>query len=264
MSSIKNFFKYFISKKFILNIIISVIFVIIVVAGTFWFLRGYTNHGQQFFTPNFKGLTIAEAEKLAKEKKLKIEVIDSTSTAHGEKGTVIDQTPAPNFMVKRGRTIFLTKKNVLAKRIAMPNLKNISLIQAKSEIESYSLLIGKLDYRPSKYINLVIEQKIDGQIIKPGTMIDVGTKIDLIVGEDARGSETKVPNLIGLNSEKASLLAAERSLNIGVAIYDNSVITREDTLDAFIYKQTPRKNWKADFGDEIDIWLTLNQGLLDN
>ena len=165
-------------------------------------------------------------------------------------------------MVKKGRTIFLTKKNLVAKTVPMPNLKNISLIQANAELSTIGLQIGKLDYRPSRYENLVIEQKLEGNIIKPGIMVEVGTVIDLVVGRSSEGSETIVPDLFGLSKANAVMLCTERSLNIGVAIYDNSVVTHQDTLTALIYKQSPNKNWKEEFGEEIDIWLTLDSDKL--
>ena len=251
----KDFFKYFISKKFIINIILAFILVVVILGSTFLFLKKFTNHGQQFYTPSFKGLTVSESHQLAKEKKLKIEIIDSTADAFGKKGTIIDQTPPTNFMVKQGRTIFLTKKNLLARKIAMPNLKNMSLIEANAIVATSKLKIGKKEYRPSKYENYVLEQKVSGQIIKPGTIIEEGTTIDLVVGQSKDGEETKIPDLTGLTLADAAIRATDNSLNIGAAIFDNTVITKRDTLDAVVYKQTPKKNWKADLGDAIDIWL---------
>ena len=93
-------------------------------------------------------------------------------------------------------------------------------------------------------------------------MLLLGTVIDLVVGRSSEGSETIVPDLFGLSKANAVMLCTERSLNIGVAIYDNSVVTHQDTLTALIYKQSPNKNWKEEFGEEIDIWLTLDSDKL--
>ncbi len=262
-NSILSFFKFFISKKFIINIVLAITFIFVVLFGTLFYLKSFTNHGKQFFTPNFEGLTVAEAEQVAKNKKIKIKIIDSVFEAHGERGTIVDQTPTFNFMIKKGRTVFLTKKTIIPQKVSMPNLRNISLIQAKSEIVTHSLKIGKLDYRDSKYENLILEQIVDGKIIQPGTMIVSGTKIDLVVGRSKKdASITSVPNLIGLTKDDAALLAAEFFLNIGTAIYDESVITKQDTISAMIWKHSPKKNWKADLGDDVDIWLTIDKDLL--
>ncbi len=267
MSSTENpilsFLKFFVSKTFIINIVLAIVFILVVLFGSLYYLKSFTNHGKQFFTPNFEGLSVAEAQALAKEKKIKIKVIDSVFEAHGERGSIVDQTPTFNFMIKKGRTVFLTKKTNIPQKISMPNLRNISLIQAKSEIVSYGLKIGKLDYRDSKYENLILEQIIAGEIVKPGTMIDAGTKIDLVVGRPKNDATiTSVPNLKGLTKDDAALRAAGSFLNIGTAIYDKSVVTKEDTLNALIWKHSPKKNWKADLGDDVDIWLTIDNSLL--
>jgi len=262
-NSILSFFKFFVSKKFIINIVLAIVFILVVLFGSLFYLKSFTNHGKQFFTPNFEGLSVAEAQILANEKKIRIKVIDSVFEAHGERGSIVDQTPSFNFMIKKGRTVFLTKKTNIPQRVSMPNLRNISLIQATSEIKSYNLLIGKLDYRNSKYENLILEQIIDGEVIKPGTMINAGTKIDLVVGRSKKDATiTSVPNLKGLTKDDAALVAAESFLNIGIAIYDESVVTKQDTLNALIWKHSPKKNWKADLGDDIDIWLTTDNSLL--
>ncbi len=262
MSSFKNsllgFLKFFISKKFIINIVASIVFVLIAIFGTLFFLKSFTNHGKQFFTPNFEGLTVPEAMRLAKEKKITVKITDSVFEAFGERGTIVDQTPTFNFLIKKGRTIFLTKKTVLARKISMPNLRNISLIQAKSEIETRNLKIGKLDYQDSKYENLILEQICKGSVIAPGTMIETGTTIDLVVGRSNDKTITSVPNIVGLTKEDGALLAAEFFLNIGSKIYDESVVTKQDTSNALIWKHSPKKNWKADLGDDIDIWLTVD------
>lgn len=263
-NSILQFLKFFISKKFLINIVLAGTFVLVVIFGTLLYLRSFTNHGKQFFTPNFEGLTVAEAQQLAKQKKIRIKIIDSVFEAYGERGTIVDQTPTFNFMIKKGRTVFLTKKTDKAPKIAMPNLINESIITAKSVIETNNLKIGNLEYRDSKFENLVLEQKINGEPVVAGTFIETGTTIDLVVGRvEEEGTQTSVPNLIGLTKDEASMQAAEKYLNLGVAIYDETVVNKQDTINAVIWKHSPKKNRKADLGDEIDIWLTTNLELIE-
>ena len=139
--------------------------------------------------------------------------------------------------------------------VKVPDLRSVSLIQARSEIESNNLKIGKIKYEPSSYDNLVIEQKIDGENVKPGTSVPAGTRIDLVVGQK-QGSDAVVPNLIGLTRDNAAFKAAEHSTNIGKIYYDNTVTTNADTALSVIWKQSLRAGIIVGYGAEIDIWLT--------
>lgn len=251
-----NFISKFFKSKILRHLIFAGIVGVAIIFAVSIYLKSYTHHGQKIFTPSFTGLTIDEANDLAVDKKLKISVIDSVYDAYGEPGTVIDQTPKSNFMVKKGRTIFITVKAKGQKMVTMPNLHSISLIQARSEIESNSLTIGNIKYQPSDFNDLVIEQLANGEIIAPGTSLPSGTKISLIVGQK-QGAEAIVPDLTGITSENASFKAAEYSLNIGDVNYDNSVVTPKDKAQAVVYKQSINKNFMVEYGTEIDIWLTV-------
>jgi len=259
----KEFFQFIISKKFLMNILIALGVFIVIILITLIFLRIFTNHGQKFFTPNFSGLTIEQAKELAKDKNVNIEVIDSVFDADGERGTIVDQTPPPDFLIKENRTIFLTLKALTPKSIVMPDLRNISLVQAKSEIETYGLLIGKLEYKPSTFENLVIDQFIGKDKVLPGTMVEVGTEINLTIGKSESGDNTSAPDLIGLTKNEASLMAAEKSLNIGSLIYDKTVKSVQDTAKAVVWKQSPPENRELQLGSQIDLWLTLDKSLVE-
>ncbi len=252
MSFIKNFFK----NKIVKNLIGAFLFVFVIIVIVSFYLKVYTHHSERIFTPSFNGLTVEQAQKLAAQKDVRVNVIDSVYDAFGEPGTVIEQTPKTNFLIKDGRTIFLTIKAKNKKMIVMPNLNSVSLIQARSEIESAGLKIGRIKYTPSQYNDLVMEQQINGKTIDAGTKVPAGTEIDLVVGQRG-GTQASVPVLIGLTLDDANFKAAEYSLNIGNVFYDNSVITARDSAIAVVYKQSLQEGTTVSYGANIDIWLTV-------
>lgn len=251
-----NFFVKILKSKIFINLVLASVLAVLVLFGVNIYLKSYTKHGQNIFTPSFTGLNLQEAQKLADDKNIKISVIDSVYEGYGEPGTVIDQTPKSNFMIKEGRNIFLIIKAKGQKMVTMPNLHSVSLIQARSEIESNSLKIGKIKYQPSKFNDLVIEQKVNGKIIETGTTLPAGTKIDLIVGEE-QGAEAVVPKLLGLTEDNSTFKLAEYSLNIGDVHYDNTVLTKRDSVQSVVYKQSINYDVTVKYGTEIDIWLTV-------
>ena len=68
---------------------------------------------------------------------------------------------------------------------------------------------------------------------------------------------TNAPNILGLSEVDATLKAADFMLNVGVIVYDNTVQTYMDSINATVIKQDPVKNVPLRPGDEIDIWLSL-------
>lgn len=251
-----NFFVKILKSKILRTLIAVILLSFVLLIFVSLYLRGITNHGQKVLTPSFKGLTVEEAQKLAEEKDIKILIIDSVFESYGEAGTVIDQTPHANFQIKEGRTIFITIKANGQKLVKLPNLTG-SLIQVRSLIETAGLKIGKITFVKSDYNNLLLDYTINGENVAAQTLIAVGTKIDLVVGQE-EGTEAIVPKFIGLKSTEVAYKAAEYSLNIGQMNYDNSVVSTQDTAMAIVWKQSIKPMSVVEYGLEIDLWLSIN------
>jgi len=254
---IKNFFKTIFSKKFLIQYGIAVLFLIIVFSITFLSLRISTNHGEAFSVPDFTGLTVIQAIEKGDDLNLRIEVIDSVYNGPGKRGTIIDQNPPPDFKVKSNRKIFITIKSVSAKIIKMPDFIHTTLVQAKADIETYGLRIGKITYEPSIYDNVVLEQKYRDMPIPAGTNIPQGAEIELVLGRSEDMGRTITPDLYGLTLEEAELEAAEFMMNIGIVLYDETVISYNDSIDARVLNQRPEANISSQPGNEIDIELSM-------
>ncbi len=267
MAKLKNFFKFFISKIFLINFAVFIVIVIILFYAVKIGINTYTNHNQTIAVPDFAGMTLNEAQKTAKIKNLYIKVIDSVYTDKVERGCIFSQVPEAEDNVKEKRTIFLTINSFLPEQVHMPDLTGVSMRQAQADAESYGLKIGKLKYVPDIAKNNVLHQYINGKEIKPGTLVAKGSVVDLTVGRGLSNEKTYVPNILGLTQQQATDKLTEASLNIGAIIVDTSTIkTIEDSLKAHIYKQYPvnRKNAEINLGAFIDIWITNSKSLLNN
>lgn len=247
------------------NIIIRNLFFafLILIAGVFLILqilKVYTRHNQNLSVPDFTGLTLDEAVDASEKRDLRIEVFDSVYLTEYERGTVVDQHPAPNFKVKKNRTISLTLNAVNPEMILMPDLVDLTLRQARTRLESFGLKTGNITYEPDIGVNVVLAQKINGMNINPGDSIIKGTPIDLVVGQGLSDKQTGVPNLIGLTLDAAKIVASERFLSIGAVIPDASIIIEEDRNMARVFRQSPEPGPESTLalGSTIDIWITLD------
>lgn len=254
-------FKAFISSKiFLLNIGAAVLITLMLLMIVLYALRGYTDHGESFAIPDFQNMNMEDVHRLAVQKSLRYEVIDSIYTRDATPGTVIDQFPVPGFSVKKGRKVFLTICARNPERIMMPALTDVSLRQAVSIMQGVGLNVGEVEYVPSEYPSLVLAQKFQGSVIAPGEMVDRGASIDLVVGKSGSGEMTVVPDLAGVTFEQAQNEITVLNLTLGAVIYDESVLNIADSINARVWQQRPEPSGDVVYqGTSVDLWLTVEE-----
>jgi eukaryotic-like serine/threonine-protein kinase len=261
MNDFINFLK---SRKFLNHLTIIAGTGIFIILFVIFGLRIYTRHGKAYAVPDLRGLTIEEAEMVTRARRLNFKVSDSVYISQEERGRVIDQNPSPNFRVKENRTIFLTINAMNPERVSMPDVTGVSLRQARALIETHGLQVGKLIYIPDLAVNNVLNQQYQGKDIKAGEMVIRGESIDLVIGEGLSSRTTYVPDLIRLRQEEARNRILESSLNVGATLFDGTVKTHNDSLNAFVWRQRPEhsENLQIRLGSDIDLWLTLDSTLI--
>lgn len=259
-----DFFRFLVSRTFWKHFGIMAGSALLLILFTFIGLKIYTKHGKAYAVPDLRGLTVEEAEMVTNARKLSLKVADSVFMSHEERGKVIDQNPSPNFRVKENRTIFLTINAMNPERIPVPDVTGVSLRQARALLETQGLEVGKLIYVPDIAINNVLRQQYRGGDIQPGEMIIRGDSIDLVLGEGLSTRTTYVPDLLYLKEEQARNKILESSLNLGATLYDTTVKTMDDSLNAFVWRQRPEysEDLQIRLGSIIDLWLSLDSTLL--
>lgn len=250
------FFQFLKTKLFLKHLILAVISVGLLFWITFKLLGNYTLHGETIAVPSFTGLKLNELDKFIEGKELNYLIIDSVYDTKSPKGIVIKQEPEANTNVKENRTIYLYVTAILPPQVEMPKLEDKSLRQALAMIESYGLKIGKINPIPDQCTNCVLKQLVKGRKIEPGTMIEKGTVIDLVVGKGLGDGSSEIPCLIGLTRAEALEKLAESFLNAGAMPFDPPA----DSSSARVYKQIPAcsNGGSINTGSSIDIFFTNN------
>ena len=253
--------KEFPGKWILRHLVAAVVVVVALVVGAIIFLNVVTKHGEELVVPDMSNLTVEQADSLAKVHDIVIDVTDSVFVKRMKKGAVYRQNPAPGSKVKSGRRISLTINAKNAKQITMPNLVGLSMRQAKAELLSRGLLLGKLIYVQDLATNNVLKQIYENSEIKPGEMVDSESVIDLVVGLNGNDFVTYVPDLIGLKRMSAIDAVHDNSLNVKSLRYDRTVKDYEDSLNAMVYKQTPEASDSihVNMGAEVTLYLTLDE-----
>lgn len=230
----------------------------VLIFAIIFMLNSYTGHGKTIAVPDLSGLKKEKIDSALVNYDLKFLIIDSVYDNKKTKGVVVDQTPAPGFHVKAGRTVYITVVAMQPQRVKMPNLVDITLRQATQRLETYGLKVGKTSYEPDIAKNVVLKQLWKGRKIYPDSLIIKGSSVDLVLGDGLNDSEIPMPYFINLTPEQAEEVIKSGALIQGAFIFDTDV---KDSLQARVYKQRPNytANLVIKIGDPVDLWFTENE-----
>jgi beta-lactam-binding protein with PASTA domain len=258
--------KFIVSRVFLINLIVALLLIAAIVILTLQVLKSYTRHGQSNPVPDFYGLSQTEAVQLAGQYNLKAVVMDSVYSDKVSPGEVVEQQPSAGFGVKENRTILLTINSTQKEKVVLPKLTNISFRQAQVLVENCGLLAGEISYKPSEYNDLVLTVTQESREVSQGDVLLKGSTIDFVIGRDPENQQTPLPDLIGLKPAAAKNILTNAMLNFGVVIYDESIVSEEDSLNAMIWRQRPdtKINTTVKLGTSVDLWITVDEEKLNN
>lgn len=219
-----------------------------------------TRHGTHRTVPDFTGIRIDDALRVADDERLEIIINDSLFVPAYEGGIVLEQLPKGGVEVKAGRKIYVTINSVRQKMVRVPYVAGRSLRQAKNMLEVAGLGIERLEYEEDIATNYVLAQFADGREIEQGSNVEIemGSGVVLKVGVELEKNSVIVPKAIGQGLEAAKSRLWEQGLNVGRINMDEG-INLLNQKDARVYRQSLAHNSGAKLGDEVDLWLTLDE-----
>jgi eukaryotic-like serine/threonine-protein kinase len=247
-------------KSLLANILLGVGISILIMFLFLQTLNFWTNHGEYLRVPEVKGKSLQEATSILEKQGFEVIIQDSVFQDTTEPLAVIKQFPDPDATVKVSRTVYLTINRANAPIIDMPNLVGLSFRNADLELRSKGLKLGDTTYVPDIAKNAVKDQLVDGNSIRPGTKIAMGTEVSLVLGAGIGMEDIPVPDLFGMPYPEAMALMEATGINIGVVLPDNDL---RDTLAGFVYWQNPAKYNEEGklnrirMGQMMDIRLSL-------
>ena len=255
--------KSFWSNWIVKNLVWAVVFVAGLILLVNIILGIVTQHGKEVTVPDFTNMSFSEAMYTGERAGVKVHVTDSVYVRRMQRGAVFSQNPEAGSHVKKGRRIHLTINAVVPKKISMPLVVGYSLRQAKSELNSRGLTIGRLIYVNDIATNNVLKQLYHNREIAAGTQVVSGSAIDLVVGLNSEDSRTYAPNVVGMKYLRAVDAIHDNSLNVSKLVFDGSVKNYTDSLNAVVYEQRPASsNVPLTMGAGVSIYLTTQEDKL--
>ena len=248
-----GFLKFLTSAAFFKHLGIAIVLVVLLLWLTLKVLNLYTHQGDDIEVPGLTGIRIDKLDEMDFEGDFNYLVIDSVYDDHFSKGEIVLQDPPPGSKVKSGRKIYVTIVASQPEMVVMPDLVDLSLRQALSELKANSLKLDKLEFVPNFAKNAVLAQRIEGDTINVGTEVLKGTPIELVLGAGLNNDKIDLPFLIGKTENEAIKILNNSGLNVGYLKY----LDGRDKVHSRVYEQQPQpvEGAKANYGAYVDLWF---------
>lgn len=245
--------------KILWNILLIAAIILAIAVIAHLLMQIGTRHGARRTVPDFSGIALRDAQRLAGKYDLKLQINDSLFVPAYEGGIILDQLPEGGVEVKPGRTVYITINSFRQKMVPVPYVAGRSLRQAKNMLEIAGLEIEELVYRPDIATNYVLEEYCDGRPVTQQSRIEaeMGSGVTLYVGVEEGMASTIVPQVIGQPLTQAKGRLWELGLNVGRIDFDEG-INLLNQKDARVYIQTPGAEHAVTLGSRVDLRLTLD------
>jgi eukaryotic-like serine/threonine-protein kinase len=252
-------FNFLTKKPLWVNVVAGVVLLLLLLLLFLGSLALLTRHGKTMKIPAVTGLSFDDAKKTLEAQGFEVQIQDSSTYYDTIPPLrVIKQFPEADNLVKVNRTVYLTISRAEAPFIQMPNLVSMSFRNADMVLRQYGLRLEDTIFKPDFARNSVLDQTYKGKTIKPGTQIQQGSAITLVLGSGIGDRGFIVPDLFGLTYQQAKRRLDSAGLTFGSVA---SMPDVRDSSESYIVKQSPEQ-----FGEEgrpnqirpgqtIDIWL---------
>jgi len=229
------------NKRFLLNLLGILLFLIIVIWGVLTWLKIYTNYGQQLMLTDYVDMHISEAIDDANKNSFEIIVNDSVHIVGKPGGIIQTQNPPGGALVKEKRKIYVRVTKYQADQVDLGGiaLYGQNFPMKKAALERKGIKTNVIGRRFESFAdNIILEVSQNGQTLisrskePKNVIVDKGSTLDFIIST-SEGGTSPIPDLIGNPFNRAGFLAPE---------FDIEIINRGDVIDvtsAIIESQSP-------------------------
>ncbi len=254
----KHVYYMFQSPYFLKHLAGILVFLGIIIGGSLIWLNVYTHHGEKIEVPDFSGLKLEQARRLAQSKDIQLMVTDSTYIAEKPPGIVLRQNPRARAFVKEGRKIYLTVTKRQADLVTLPklwgNTENYRQYAKKLQrLGIHSKIVKEVYDRrlmPGTILKVFYRSKDVSKKINKDMQVPVGATIGFIISK--RGTTTvAVPDLRCVSKDDAEFLLEVAELRTGQVKRKAST----NTAGLVVIAQKPKPGTKTARNSLVDITL---------
>lgn len=207
----------------------------------------YVKHNTLVKVPAVVGLSYNDALKNLEDAGLEGLQGDIRYDASKPIGTILDQNPPADQMVKGGRRIYLIVSGG-EQLYDVPNLVGRTERESKFLLAQRNLELVEVSQKQSAQFppGLVIEQ-----VETVGTKVKKGTKIGVVVSTGLQSGNLKIPDLTGKNVDEAKKIILANKFIVGkISFQPSTTVPVNAVID-----QYPKANSMANENERIDLFV---------
>ncbi len=230
--------------------------IILIIVALIGFLSGLVYvfasafFGEEIAVPKIVGMSLEEANKTLLDNNLTMSIKARNYDDEVEKDHIINQKPVEGFKVKKNAMIEVTVSNgpELGK---VPNLIGQSLADAKLAINNAGFEVGLIDEKHDQRYEAGLIMSQDPQ---KGSDLKKGGIIDLMVSKGPAPERVEMPNLIGMDLEKARAELKSKKLVPGNIKWEES----QEYHNNYVIEQDTKAGVLVD--EDTTVELTVSKG----
>lgn len=261
-------FRFLTNKVFFKNLLFIGLFLLLLFFGLRIFLSMYTNHGQALPLPDFKGMHIDKASKLASDKTFRIMVDDSTHIVGKPGGIILNQNPKADAKVKENRKVYVTITKYNSDMIRLKSLpelygrdfaqkkKELAHLKINARIKEYSYDQGEPDHILQVYYKgkLIVDEKGRRKDVR----IEKGGTLDMVLSKPS-GLAIPIPDL-RCQTFAAAQFMLEDGLRLKLGSVNESGTVSNQSTAYVISQYPPYEEGKTILvGDVIDLTIATDK-----
>jgi beta-lactam-binding protein with PASTA domain len=171
------------SKTFAVNAVLALLFFIVLGMSAQSILKWVTGFGEVQTVPDLSGMSLEDAQSALAELELEGVLLDSAMYRRELRPReVYQQYPVAGAVVKAGRQVILKVNRSQPELITMPNVIERTLMRAEFDLKSRDLKIKNVEFVQDIADGLVLQVKLNGRQLSPGSTVRKGSYITLVVG----------------------------------------------------------------------------------
>lgn len=147
--------------------------------------------GQMVSVPNMLGLNAPDAQRLAEDAGLRMEILGEQETTEARPGAVLEQTPGAGNRVPRDTTVGVTL--AAGRTFVMPEVVGYDIAAVQSGLESEGLLVNREEIWSTETEGMILKQ-----IPEAGTEVRAGNTLTLTV---SGGINLPIPLQVNLSDK---------------------------------------------------------------
>lgn len=174
------------------NLLAMAATVVALALGLKYGLDVYTHHGEAIAIPRLVHKNFDDAQAIADQLHLKIEVMDTGYVKRLPPGCILEQSPAPGEMVKSGHVIYVTINATESPTIKLPDIiDNSSLREAMAKLTAMGFKLGPPQFIPGEK-DWVYGVLVNGHHVVYGDKIPVDATLVIQAGNGMRDMNDSV------------------------------------------------------------------------